>query len=154
MRSLRFLTLMLAALSMSMTVSQLLQLPAKLAYPGPVWLLLQQTLYDNFRALGQPVELGALACALALTLLVRARRPALGWTVLASACLLGAQAAWWLAVVPVNATIAQYTPQALPPDWTLLRVQWEYAHALRAVLQGSALGALVLSVVAEQPRRY
>jgi hypothetical protein len=43
--------------------------------------------------------------------------------------------------------------QILPPAWTLLRVQWEYAHAVRAVLQVAALGALVLSVIAETPRR-
>jgi hypothetical protein len=153
MRTCRFAALMLTALAMSLAFSHLLALPAKLAYQGPVWLLLQQTLYGNYRLLGLMIELGALACALTLVLLVRARRPARGWTLFAAVCLLGAQAVWWLGVVPVNAQVAQLTAHTLPADWALLRVQWEYAHALRAVLQVAALGALVLSVLAETPRR-
>jgi Domain of unknown function (DUF1772) len=153
MRALRFLTLMLTALTMSMAFCHLLAMPAKLAYQGPVWLLLQQTLYGNFRVLGLFLELGAVACVLLLTLRVRRSRPALGWTVFASVCLLGAQAAWWTGVVPANAQIAQFTAHTLPADWTLLRLQWEYMHAVRAVLQVAALGALLLSVLAETPRR-
>ena len=153
MRAWRFSALMLTALTMSMAFCHVLALPAKLAYQGPVWLLLQQTLYGNYRLLGVLLEFGALACALILVLLVRGRRPALGWTVLAVVCLLGAQAVWWAGVVPVNTQVAGFTAQTLPLDWALLRVQWEYAHALRAVLQVAALSALVLSVLAETPRR-
>jgi hypothetical protein len=138
---------------MSMAFCHLLALPAKLAYQGPVWLLLQQTLYGNYRVLGLLIELGALSCMVLLVLLVRGRRPALGWTVFAAVCLGGAQAVWWAGIVPVNAQVAQFTAHTLPADWNLLRVQWEYAHAVRAVLQVAALGALVLSVLAETPRR-
>jgi hypothetical protein len=153
MRPWRFLTIMLTALGMGMAFGHVLEMPAKLAYQAPVWLLLQQTLYGNFRVLGLLLEVGALACALTLCMLVRAHRPTLGWTLLATVCLLGAQAAWWLGVLPVNAQVAQFTAETLPPDWKLLRVQWEYTHAVRAVLQASALAALVLSVLAETPRR-
>ena len=153
MRAWRFATLMLSALAMSMAFSHLLALPAKLAYQGPVWLLLQQTLYGNYRVLGMLIELGALVCALTLVLLLRARHRALGWTVFAVICLLGAHVAWWMGVMPVNAQVAQLTAQIMPADWALLRVQWEYAHALRAVLQVAALSALLLSVLAETARR-
>jgi hypothetical protein len=152
MRAWRFTTVMLSALSMGMAFCHLLALPAKLAYPGPVWLLLQQTLYGNYRVLGLLLELGALGCALILVLFAR-RRPALGWVVFAAVCLAGAQAAWWAGVAPVNTQVAALTAQSLPPDWTLLRVQWEYAHAVRAVLQVAALSALVVSVLADTPRR-
>jgi hypothetical protein len=147
MRTLRFLTLMLAALSMGMAFSHLLEMPAKLAYQGPVWLMLQQTLYGNFRILGLLLETGAVACALALTLFVRG--PAFGYTVFAAICLVAAHAAWWAGAAPVNAAMAQLTPQTLPPDWGVLRAQWEYTHAARAVLQIAALAALVLSLLAE-----
>lgn len=153
MRTLRFLTLMLTALTMGMAFSHVLQMPAKLAYGAPQWLLLQQTLYGNFRALGTLIDVGALACALALTLAVRARRPALGWTAFGTICLFAAHAAWWAAVVPLNAQIAQYTPQILPSDWQQFRLQWEYVHAIRFVLQGAAMAALVVSVLVETPRR-
>lgn len=153
MRLLRFLTLMLVALTLGMTFSHLLQMPAKFAYPAPTWLLLQQTLYGNFRALGGPIETGALACALVLTLAARSRHPAFRWTLFGTVCLLGAHAAWWLGAMPVNAKLAQYTAHTLPADWMVLRVQWEYAHVVRTVLQAAALGALLYSILAETPRR-
>jgi hypothetical protein len=153
MRAWRFVTMMLAALSMGMAFGHLLELPAKLAYPGPVWLMLQQTLYGNFQLLGLALESAAVACAVVLTFLVRRRNPALRWTVFGTACLAGAHAAWWIGVAPVNTEIALHTPQALPPDWAMLRMQWEYTHALRAVLQLAALAALLSSVLAETPQR-
>jgi hypothetical protein len=153
MRALRFLALMLTALTMGMAFCHLLQMPAKLAYSGPQWLLLQQTLYGNYRALGALIDVGAVACALALTLAVRARHPALGWTLFGTICLAGAHAAWWAGIVPLNAQIAQLTPHVLPPEWAELRLQWEYTHAMRFALLAAALGALVLSVVVETPRR-
>lgn len=153
MRALRFLTLMLTALTLGMAFGHLLQLPVKLAYQGAQWLLLQQTLYGNFRALGTAIEISAVACAVALAFVVRGRHPAFRWTALGAICLAGAHVAWWAGAVPVNAELARYTPQMLPPDWAQLRVQWEYTHALRAVLQGAALAALIASVLAETPRR-
>ncbi len=92
MRTWRFVTLMLTALAMSIA----------------------------FCRRSSPTRAGLAAAA--ADLLVRGRRPALGWTVFAAACLLGAQAVWWAGVVPVNAEVA-------------------------------ALGALVLSVIGETPRR-
>lgn len=152
MRSLRFLTLMLAALSMGMAFSHLLEMPAKLAYQGTVWLMLQQTLYGNFRVLGLALDTSALVCALVLAVAVRRRRPAFGWTVFGAVCLAFAHAAWWTGAAPVNTALTQYTAQTLPPDWALLRAQWEYSHSMRAVLQIAAFAALVVSVLVETPR--
>lgn len=152
MRPLRFVTLTLAALTMGMAFSHVLEMPVKLAYSGPHWLLLQQTLYGNFRALGALIDVCAVACAVVLTFAVRGRHPALRWTLLGTICLVGAHATWWAAVVPVNAQIAQYTAQTLPSDWPQLRLHWEYAHAMRAVLHAAALGALLASVLAETPK--
>jgi hypothetical protein len=41
------------------------------------------------------------------------------------------------------------SPETLPLDWARLRDQWEFAHASRAILQVVALGALVISILAE-----
>jgi hypothetical protein len=153
MRPLRFLAIVLTALSLGATFSHVLQMPAKLAYSGAQWVLLQQTLYGNFRGLGLLIEIGAVACALTLALAVRGRHPSLGWTAFGATCLAGAHAAWWVGALPVNAQLALYTPQALPVDLAELRLRWEYTHALRFVLQGAALGALVASVLVETPRR-
>ena len=48
-------------------------------------------------------------------------------------------------------TMVQLSPDTLVIDWTRLRDQWEFAHASRAILQIVALGAFVLSLLAEIP---
>ena len=48
MRPLRFVTLILAALTMGMAFSRVLEMPVKRAYSGPHWLLLQQTLPSDW----------------------------------------------------------------------------------------------------------
>jgi len=60
-------------------------------------------------------------------------------------------AAFWIWVVPVNAALLPVTPETLPPNWMALRDRWEYTHGVRALLQIVALGALVLSILAEVP---
>lgn len=151
MRTLRFLTLMLTALTMGMAFGHVLEMPAKLAYMAPQWLLMQQTLYGNFRVFGALIDASAVICA--LTLALRVRQPAFAWTLVATLLLVVAYATWWVAVVPLNAQIAQYTPHILPPDWTQLRLRWEYAHAMRFALQAAALAALLVSLLVETPRR-
>jgi hypothetical protein len=57
-------------------------------------------------------------------------------------------------VNPVNMTMAPLTPGTLVIDWKRLRDQWEFAHASRATLQIVALGAFVLSLLAEIPTAH
>jgi hypothetical protein len=142
----RWLTIMLAALSMGTTLAHLLEMPAKIGLDGPTWLMLLQTLYPPmFGTLGAAFEVGALVAAAVLVFLLRDRR----WTALGAVCLLAAHGAFWIWVAPVNATLAPLTPDTLPPEWAALRNQWEYTHAVRALLQLAGLGFLVYSVTSE-----
>ena len=54
-------------------------------------------------------------------------------------------------IAPVNAKIATWTPGTIPADWTWRRSQWEYTHAVRAILEILGLSALVLSILVETP---
>jgi hypothetical protein len=51
----------------------------------------------------------------------------------------------------VNAALVPLSPDTLPADWPALRDHWEYGHAVRALLQVVALGALVLSILTLSP---
>jgi hypothetical protein len=51
----------------------------------------------------------------------------------------------------VNVEMAGCTPQQFASDWAARPAQWEYAHAVRAVLLILGLSALLLSVVVETP---
>lgn len=148
----RLIAIMLTSLSMGTALCHLLQMPAKLSLGGALWLTLLQTLYPPaFGTIGAFFEVGAVVMTVVLTFLVRQRRPAFGWTILAALCVVAAHTIFWVWVAPVNATMAPLTPETLPADWIALRNQWEYSHAVRAVLQIIALGALVFSILIEIP---
>lgn len=151
MRILRFLTIMLTALSLSAAFAHLLEMPAKLTYDGALWLYLLQTLYPTFGKISGVCEIGAVVAALVLVAAIRKHPRAFRWTLLAASCLVATHAIFWIWVAPVNAALVPLSPETLPADWTRLRDQWEYAHASRAILQIVALAALVISVLVELP---
>lgn len=151
MKTLRFITIMLTALSLSAAFAHLLEMPAKLTYDGALWLNLLQTLYPTFGRVSGVCEIGAVVAALVLVAAIRDRRKAFRWTLLAAACLVVTHAIFWIWVAPVNAALVPLSPETLPTDWTHLRDQWEFGHAARAILQIVALAALVISILAELP---
>jgi hypothetical protein len=153
MKTIRFLTVMLTALSMGAAFAHLLEMPAKLRYDGPTWLHLLQTLYPpGFGTVGAACEVLAVVASLMLVVATRNRRKAFPWTLLGFSCVLASHAIFWIWVNPVNMTMVPLTPDTLVMDWTRLRDQWEFAHASRAILQIVALGAFVLSLLAEIPK--
>lgn len=149
MKILRFLTIMLTALSLSAAFAHFLEMPAKLQYDGALWLHLLQTLYPTFGKVSGVCEIGAVIASAVLVVAIRKRPKALPWTLLAALCLAVTHAIFWIWVAPVNAALLPLSPDTLPPDWTRLRDQWEFAHASRAILQIIALGALTISILAE-----
>lgn len=153
LRAWRFLTILLVSLSMAMAFCHLLQLPPRMSYDGAQWVT-TQSLYQLFGTVGALIEVGALFLATVLSLAVWHRRPAFQWTLAGTICLLIAHGAWWMFIAPVNAEIANWTPDAMPADWMWWRSQWEYTHAARAILEILGLSALVLSVLTETPRQY
>jgi hypothetical protein len=151
LRTWRFITLILAALDMGMAFCHALELPAKMNYPPSLYVAVQHTLYQAFGTIpGASVEIGAILSAVVLVFLVRKRRPAFQLT-LAGALLLSVAffVVWIMFVAPVNAEIAKWTVESVPPDWTRWRDQWEYSHATRFVLQLIGFGTLVLGLLLE-----
>jgi hypothetical protein len=152
-RSWRMVAILFTALSLAPALAHLLEMPAKLGYDGRLWVTLQQSLYGpGFGTVGAFCEVGAVVTTAVLAILVRSRGPAFGWTVLGAVCVMAAHAAFWIWIAPVNTVIASLSPEALPANWTELRTQWEYTHAVRAILQIVALAALVFSLLVEIPR--
>lgn len=95
----------------------------------------------------------ALISVIALAWRVRKRRPAFALTAAAAACQVAAMAVFLAFVQPANVTMAAWSLDAIPADWTQWRDRWEYGHAARAILESFGLAALVLSVLRETPRR-
>ena len=144
--------MLFTALSLAPALAHLLEMPAKLGYDGPLWFRLQQSLYGpGFGTVGAFCEVAAVVTTVVLAILVRNRDHAFGWTALAASCMVAAHASFWIWIAPVNTVIASIPPEALPTNWTDLRTQWEYTHAVRAILEIAALAALAFSVLVETP---
>lgn len=150
-KPMRLVAIWLASLGAAPALAHLLEMPAKLRYDGALWVTLLHTLYPAFGTLGAVFEVGALAAVLLLAWLLRGSGPAFRWTAIGAACLVAAHAAFWIWVAPVNAALGGTSPDALPENWMRLRAQWEYTHAVRALLQIGAVGALLQSLLVEIP---
>lgn len=144
------LTLLLVALTMGLEFAHVLELGPKLAYPPELYLRLNTSLYYWFGGpLGGLIYVGAIVASGVLCWLVRRQRAARALTASAATLQLTAFATWLTLVEPVNARFRALAPGEVPADFTALRAQWEYTHALGFVLFACAF---VLLAVADPGR--
>lgn len=157
LRTWRFITLILSALTTGMALCHALELPAKMRYPASQYITVQNSLYAAFGPpnIGAVIELAAPLAVIVLAILVRKRRSALQWTLVATVFMLLAFPIIFFAFTePVNSVIRSATPASIPSNWEQLRHQWEYSHLARFFCHLAALSALALSVLVETPARY
>lgn len=156
LRQIRFVTLLLAALAMTMECAHVLELPQKLQWDPALYSAVNSTLYRYFAIVGGPLQVGSIVAAAALAVIARRRRGTWGAAEVAGGMGLAAALAVWVAVVaPVNETVAavmRSAPEQLPDRWLELRLRWELGHALGFVLQLGGFAALLASVVRDTPR--
>ena len=146
----RFAALILTALTLGLSFSHVLEMPAKLAFPPDLYVALQNSLYASFGPLnvGAVVEPGAVLAVLILAYRVRRRRPAFWLTVGTAVCLLLAfPVVFFIFTEPANAVFQAARPAAVPAGFAGYRSQWEYSHAARFVLHLAGFGLLALSVL-------
>jgi hypothetical protein len=150
-KSWRFITTVFVALSLGMAFCHLLQLPTRMSYDAEMWRN-TQSMYQYFGPpIGAIIESGAWLSVVVLAVLLRRRHPAFGWALVGAICMVTAQAAWWVLVNPVNNIMMNWTPATIPSDWAEYRLQWEYAHAARAIMQFVGFSALLISMLVETP---
>ena len=150
LKAARLIAIVTCGLAAGVALCHVLELPNKLALPGPAWLYVQKTLYRGFALYSGPLELVALASALYVTVLVRGRRGMFGLS-LAAVLAIAVGLIVWLAVVnPVHLTVADEI--ALPLAWRELRLRWEMGQAVRATLLSLALVLLVLGALGDARR--
>ncbi|MEB3278842.1 MAG: DUF1772 domain-containing protein [Lyngbya sp.] len=133
-----------------------MELPAKMLYDAQLWATVNKSLYWVFAfPVGAIIELGAIVSTILLLFLVRKHPPAFRLTLIATVCLTVAFFGVWIGfVAPMNAQVEQWTVGSVPADWTRIRNQWEYSHAIRFVLHLIGFSALLLSVLRETPKGY
>jgi hypothetical protein len=153
-RSVRFVTLVLGALALTMESAHVLELPQKINYDAQMYSAVNTTLYRYFALIGAPYQIGSILAAGVLVFLVRKHRPSFRWSLAGAFGLLLAFGAWLVIVAPVNQQVAaalRSAPESVPALWLELRSRWEYGHAAGFVVQLVAYCALVISVLVETP---
>ena len=154
MKVLVWINLVLAFLAVLAPAAHVLEMANKLALDGPLWLAVQQHLYRGWGPFyGAPVEIGALATALALLVLRRGSAETRWPTLLAVLAYAGMIAVFFVANAPVNAALNGWTAATLPADWPRYRLQWEAGHAAAALLSLIGLAALLRGWLVERERR-
>jgi hypothetical protein len=139
-----FFAFLFVGLTLGPSLAHLLEFPNKIDLPEAAYFAVQ-AIYRGWALLGI-VVVGALLSTLALTLLLRRQAAAARWAGVAFLSLAGAHALFWIYTFPANQATANWT--TVPPDWEVLRTQWEYPHAAGTGLNLVALIALIVSVLA------
>jgi hypothetical protein len=157
--ALQIFTVMMVALSASLSLAHALELPGKMRLDEPTYRAVQHIYYPGFTIGGFGDVLGLVATA-ALVLLTPMGSAAFWLTVTAFVGMLATNIVYWVAVHPVNKHWMKGQPvsasaatffgtghgRAGAADWTALRDRWEYAHVARAVLASTSLLALVIAL--------
>lgn len=133
------------ALALVPAGAHLAELPHKFTLPAHEYLVVQQ-LYAGWSLFGA-VVVGALLSTGVLIVLVRREPRLLAMAALAFLCILATQIVFWVFTQPANRATRNWT--VLPDNWTQLRTQWEYSHAVSAVLNLIALFALLYAAVSQ-----
>jgi hypothetical protein len=152
LKTLRFFTLLLAALSLTMESAHVLELPQKMKYDMQMYSAVNGTLYRFFAYVGGAYQVLAIILGIALAFALRGRGATFGWSAAGAAALLLAFVIWFAVVQQVNIQVAHALaadPTSGPTIWTQLRAKWEYGHAAGFVTQLVGLSALIISVLVD-----
>jgi len=153
LRSVRFVVVMLAALSLSVAVGHLLQLPARLAWDQYLWVgaTVQGGFFGLSGPLGVLLQVVALIVLIVLAALVRSHGASgFALTVAATALFAIGLVAWWVLVYPVNVELAKWVNGPVPDDWAAWRKLWEWGEAANGLAQFVGFAALVLAVIVKE----
>jgi hypothetical protein len=147
-KAVRFCALFFSGLALVPTGAHLAELPHKIGMSAAEYLTVQQ-IYRGWALFGI-VIFAAILSTLLLAIAVRGAGRTFKLTVIALLCIVGTQGVFWIFTFPVNQATVNWS--TLPPNWTELRAQWEYSHAVSGGLNLIAFAALILSMVHSSAR--
>lgn len=106
--------------------------------------MIAQRAYDGWSLFAIPIGL-ALILTIWHTYLVRTDRTAMLLSLVAVMCVVATQVIFWIYTYPMNVASQDWT--VMPEGFEAARRQWEYSHAVAAVLELAALIAITLSAL-------
>lgn len=150
----QFATLLLAAFSLSLSMTHLLELPQRIKFDQELWVKVTvfEGVYKYFGSVGAFFEIGAILAAFILAFLLRGHGSVFYWALSGAIILAIALVSWLIFVNSANAELARWLTEPVPPDWTRTSNQWEYAHAVNAFIKIIAFSLFAVSVIIKSPR--
>src|SRR5262245_32056248 len=120
------------------------ELANKMSMSEPEYMTVQR-IYAGWSFFGIAF-IAALLLTLTHTFMIRGDRAAFFLSLVAFLCLAATQGIFWTFTYPMNVASNHWT--VTPADFEAARRQWEYSHAVNAVLTFAAFVAITLSVLA------
>lgn len=153
LRSWRFVTVMFAALTMSMSLCHWMEMPAKMALNWPGFIVVQsmQNPFLNFEVL---LEVISILGVVGLMVFTRKRKQAFVFAGIGAICLVLSLLIWQIGIAPINDLWDTSSIVVPPLNWETWRSQWQVLNILRALLQIVGFGVVTLSVVIDTPREF
>lgn len=146
-RNLQFLALVISALALIPSAAHLAALPNKLLL-SPDDYIVVQGIYQGWAVLGFLWPAAAIANLL-LAIPVRKQKGPCWLALLAAGCFLLMLVVFFVWTQPANTATQNWT--MVPDNWEALRGEWEYSHALNAVIGFIGFCLVVLSVLIWRP---
>ncbi|MGF1621339.1 MAG: DUF1772 domain-containing protein [Rhodomicrobiaceae bacterium] len=148
MTYLKILALALTAIILIPSGAHLFELPAKIELERDAYFTVQG-IYAGWSLFAAPIFAAILANG-ALFLAARRRHPLSAWLALGSCVLIAVSLViFFIWVFPANQATQNWTMQ--PENWEILRQQWEYGHAVNAIIVFAAF--LLTALAASLPER-
>jgi hypothetical protein len=148
-KSIRLLAVISVALCLVPAGAHISELANKMSMSVAEYMTVQK-IYAGWSLFGI-VIITALLLTLTHTLTVRSDRTACVLSLTAFLCLAATQAIFWMFTYPMNVASSNWT--VTPEDFEMARRQWEYSHAVNAVLTFVAFVAITLSVLTNKGER-
>jgi hypothetical protein len=140
---LEVLAVLFTALALVPSGAHFFELPGKIGMSQESYFTVQQ-IYLGWQWFGV-VLLGALVSDIALVVILR-RDGLASWLAAVGALAIAATLAiFFIWILPANLATSYWS--VAPANWQALRTQWEYGHAVNAVITFAALASVVLALV-------
>lgn len=132
-RGIFFVAVLATALTMGLEFSHVLEWPVKAAYPGDLYVRLQESLYVWFGTLGGALYVLAVLAGVVLAVLHRRNRRAFAVTGAAAGAQVASLATFFAVIYPVNLALP-IGQGVVPANWEAMRFRWELGHTIGFVL--------------------
>jgi Domain of unknown function (DUF1772) len=143
---LQFSSIIVVGICLVPAGAHLFELLSKISLSPPEYMTVQR-IYAGWSLFGIPIIL-ALFLTAVHTAMVHSNRTAFWLSLSALVCLGITQAVFWTFTYPMNVASNNWT--VIPDSFEAARRQWEYSHAVNAVLTFVAFMALTLAVLSDK----